>query len=128
MKGYWTCQRQSGGVKCRTRNANRYRKCLVCDKRRPPRSRPKHMAALDASYEEFVVLNGGEHCAICRRGPASKRLDRDHCHATGRPRGLLCSRCNRALPNWMTADWLETAAAYLRADAVRMKGIEDDAA
>jgi len=128
MRGYWTCQRRENGVRCATRNPNRKRLCIGCGKPKPPRSRPKHMVALDASYEEFVALNGGEHCAICRRGPGSKRLDRDHCHATGRARGLLCSRCNRALPNWMTADWLEAAAAYLRADAVRGKGAMDDAA
>jgi hypothetical protein len=27
---------------------------------------------------------------------------------------LLHARCNRALPSWVTADWLDKAAAYLR--------------
>lgn len=67
------------------------------------------------SYDDYVALNGGEHCAICGRLPtANRRLDRDHDHSGGgRPRGLLCTRCNRALPNWMTSDWLRTAAEYL---------------
>lgn len=114
MRGYWTCQRQTDGIKCRAVNPNIKRKCQRCGKTRPARKRPAHMSALAASYEEFVTLNGGEHCAICGRAPsAARRLDRDHCHATGRPRGLLCARCNRALPGWVTVDWLEKAATYL---------------
>jgi hypothetical protein len=72
------------------------------------------MAALELTYEQYVELNGGEHCAICKRGRGSRRLDRDHDHKTGRPRGLLCARCNRGLPNWITPEWLLAAAAYLK--------------
>jgi len=71
---------------------------------------------LELDYAAYVTLNGGERCGICGTGPsARRRLDRDHCHKTagGRPRGLLCARCNRALPSWITVDWLNNAAAYL---------------
>jgi hypothetical protein len=71
------------------------------------------MAALKLTYEQYVELNGGEHCAICKRGRGSRRLDRDHDHRTGKPRGLLCPRCNRALPTWITPNWLRLAAGYL---------------
>jgi hypothetical protein len=39
-------------------------------------------------------------CAIrgCGNTPKTRRLDIDHNHRTGQTRGLLCSRCNRALP------------------------------
>ena len=75
------------------------------------------MVALDElDYVGFVGLNGGEHCAICGRLPSTnRRLDRDHCHASGKPRGLLCVRCNRALAAWVTPEWLESAMIYLRA-------------
>lgn len=110
----WTCQRVAGGVRCGHPNPNRKRNCEACGKPRPPRRRPAHLAALEQDYAAFVALNGGEHCAICGRLPsATRRLDRDHCHDTGEPRGLLCARCNRALPSWVTADWLRAAAAYL---------------
>lgn len=33
-------------------------------------------------------------CWICK---SKKRLCIDHCHAAGKPRGLLCSMCNTAL-------------------------------
>jgi hypothetical protein len=42
----------------------------------------------------------------------------DHDHHGMFIRGLLCHRCNRALPAWMTADWLRAAAAYLEKGAV----------
>jgi hypothetical protein len=35
-------------------------------------------------------------CAICMT-PHHKRLHVDHCHETGRVRGLLCGPCNTAL-------------------------------
>lgn len=37
-------------------------------------------------------------CAICRRQIGFTRETHvDHCHLTGKVRGLLCSGCNRAL-------------------------------
>lgn len=110
----WTCQRQAFGVKCGELNDGRKRKCGMCGKPRPTRRKPSHMTALELPYEEFVLINGGDHCGICGRGPSEvRRLDRDHDHKTGLGRGLLCHRCNRALAGWMTVDWLRAAIAYL---------------
>jgi hypothetical protein len=37
-------------------------------------------------------------CAICRREqPDGRALHVDHCHASGRIRGLLCEACNIGL-------------------------------
>jgi hypothetical protein len=43
-------------------------------------------------------------CAICKlpesvrgNGGAIRPLDVDHCHTTGKIRGLLCTRCNKAI-------------------------------
>ena len=77
------------------------------------------MSALGLTYEDYVAINGGDHCGICGRGrSATRKLDRDHEHAkdgTGRKlaRGLLCPRCNRQLPSWVTVRWLEQAIEYL---------------
>ena len=110
----WTCRRQTAGKVCGTHNQPRTRKCSACEKPRPARRRASHLEVLErTTYEDFIELNGGEFCAVCERGRGSRRLDRDHDHHTGKARGLLCARCNRALPSWITADWLRAAAAYL---------------
>lgn len=73
------------------------------------------MSALDMTYEDYVTLNGGEFCGVCGRKPsANRRLDRDHDHRAMHPRGLACAKCNRALPSWITVEWLEAAIAYLK--------------
>jgi hypothetical protein len=55
-------------------------------------------------YEEMLAAQGGV-CAICRqpekdieaRTGKVKALAVDHCHKTGRIRGLLCRACNHLL-------------------------------
>lgn len=73
------------------------------------------MSALGLSYEQYIEINGGERCGICGRKPSlTRRLDRDHAHTIPPiARGLLCGRCNRALPSWVTVAWLQAAIAYL---------------
>jgi hypothetical protein len=113
----WTCQKSIAGVICKYHNPPRTRKCAKCAKARPERKRPDHMKALtDYDYAYYLALMGGvERCAICGRKPtANRKLDRDHDHKTGKPRGLLCVRCNRALPDHISVEWLEEALAYLK--------------
>lgn len=110
----WRCRRQRNGVKCGHLNPRVKQKCQACGGPRPVRKAPGHLAVLSTMpYEEWIVLFG-ERCGICGRVPSSRRrLDRDHSHASGQARGLLCARCNRALPSWVTAPWLRAAADYL---------------
>lgn len=117
MSRFWTCQRQADGIKCRRINSNRKRNCEACGKPRPPRKKPAHLAALDLPYEEFVLINGGDHCGICGTKPSdNRRLDRDHDHATGQARGLLCHRHNRGLDWFSGPDELRAAIRYLEDD------------
>jgi len=57
----------------------------------------------DMSVEDYETLLNKQNgvCAICgseSSGHKSKnRLSVDHCHSTGKVRGLLCSHCNSAL-------------------------------
>lgn len=82
--------------------------------RNPERVRKYNRAAqrrhhLKSKYgitpEQYDALLDAQQgvCAVCRR-PETKhnqhgpcRLAVDHCHSTGRVRGLLCSECNTAL-------------------------------
>ncbi len=56
-------------------------------------------------YDEMFKLQGGV-CALCKQGESTKRRKKgegrerlavDHCHDTGRVRGLLCFKCNTAI-------------------------------
>jgi hypothetical protein len=66
-----------------------------------------------ADYEAMKARQQGR-CAICKRTQEAN-LGVDHCHTTGRVRGLLCHDCNRMLgfarDNPQT---LATAAKYLK--------------
>jgi hypothetical protein len=96
------------------------RKCPVCGRLKAPKRRPAHQQVLDlmpyAEWVERFCSDGVEKCNLCGRPrmEGQNALHRDHDHKTGEPRGLLCHRCNRALPNWMTAEWLTAAIDYLR--------------
>lgn len=75
--------------------------------------RAKQLGISDAEYERLLAAQHG-HCAICPNTPKTRRLHVDHDHATGAVRGLLCHRCNRNLPTWVTALWLARASYYLQ--------------
>lgn len=52
-----------------------------------------------AEYDEQLELQSGG-CAICRvqiGDKSGRRLAIDHCHDTGRVRGILCGECNLGL-------------------------------
>ena len=76
-------------------------------------TRAKKLGVDDAGYAAMLEAQDG-HCALCPNTPKSRRLHVDHDHRTGQVRGLLCFPCNRALPSYVTPEWLERAAAYLR--------------
>lgn len=59
-------------------------------------TRIKHLYGIEYSeYERLRELQQG-CCAVCGTAP-DRDLHVDHCHTTGRVRGLLCGGCNRAL-------------------------------
>lgn len=71
------------------------------------------------TYNDMLAKQNGV-CAICFRGETClkngkpRSLAVDHCHDTGRVRGLLCNSCNRALGYMKdNPDRLRSAAAYL---------------
>jgi hypothetical protein len=77
--------------------------------------RAKQLGISDDAYKRlFAAQDGG--CAICGNPPKTRRLSVDHNHRTNRVRGLLCFRCNRALPTYATSDWLRAAYEYVLRD------------
>lgn len=71
-----------------------------------------------------MLENQGGGCAICGTRVPSQRARKyvttemffvDHCHATGKVRGLLCGKCNRGLGYFEdNPSRLEMAASYLK--------------
>lgn len=69
----------------------------------------------EAEYQVILARQSGG-CAICNAVP-EYRLRVDHCHETGRVRGLLCHSCNVGL-GWFRDDpkRMRAAVAYLIGD------------
>ena len=56
----------------------------------------KNYGMTSAQYDAAVLVQNGL-CAICQTAPTKKKLVVDHCHATGKVRGLLCDACNTGI-------------------------------
>ena len=64
-------------------------------------------------YNELLTKQN-HVCALCGKRPKKKRLSVDHCHKTGKVRGLLCGNCNTAIGLFKDNPIvLEKAIAYL---------------
>ena len=69
-------------------------------------------------YDAMLHAQDGR-CFLCGIRPQGKRLAVDHCHKTGRVRGLLCSSCNQelgAVEKWLlnkSITWLSKAQEYI---------------
>ena len=78
------------------------------------------------TLEQYAAMlaKQGNRCAICDKDRRSntlrcgrrENLAIDHCHKTGRIRGLLCARCNKGVGLFLdSVIILEKAIAYLKA-------------
>lgn len=80
----------------------------------------------EEEYYQMKEAQGGK-CAICPSETPWARSNTwhvDHCHETGKVRGLLCANCNRGLGYFRdNTDLLREAIAYL--DNSRLVGPED---
>lgn len=93
-------------------------KCKSCiiDSGRGPRLFKKYGITLE-DYQRMLSNQKGV-CAICHKNNSYAGKTRmfavDHCHVTGKVRGLLCQSCNRALGLFGDdADRLLKASLYL---------------
>ncbi|MFE0383517.1 endonuclease VII domain-containing protein [Streptomyces bungoensis] len=120
-EGYKLC-RACGEVKPHTewhRNATASdglsTRCKAC---RAVRSREDHLkrqyGITEAERDELIVSQGGV-CCICLAAPPAHV---DHCHNTGRVRGVLCFSCNAALGQFKDQpEAIRRAAAYVEGNA-----------
>jgi hypothetical protein len=77
----------------------------------------KHRHGITVEEYDALLKRQGGHCALCPAKPGeygqNGRLHVDHCHETGKNRGLLCNRCNHAIERLdSNPDWGRKAEQY----------------
>lgn len=97
--------------------SGRSSRCIECRQKDSHGSQIKGRYGITAEkYKDMLEKQGGR-CAICGTSDPSESKRRsvfsvDHCHVTGRVRGLLCAKCNSGIG--MLGDRAENAMrAYL---------------
>ncbi len=95
--------------------------CKSCDKRVSKECHRKRITGCSREKYEELRIAQDSRCAICRLYIENRELDTDHCHTTGRIRGLLCNKCNRGL------GYVSDSVEYLQAmiDYLKKHGATD---
>jgi hypothetical protein len=75
----------------------------------------KQRYGLTSADKMQMLANQGGVCAICREVPNRPVID--HCHGTGKVRGILCHKCNIKLSALERVEFMQAALAYLGRDA-----------
>ncbi|MAT39187.1 MAG: hypothetical protein CL946_06255 [Ectothiorhodospiraceae bacterium] len=105
LSQYGPDSRKPDGRKYRCRDCEReYNNQLREKQNRNPSARDraqrkyryKQFGLTIADYEQILKDQGGV-CAICGQPPNGRDLCIDHCHRTGKVRGLLCDGCNTGI-------------------------------
>jgi hypothetical protein len=110
-------QRYAEDLEYRERELARHNRYRAAHKKEISEYHRRFRYGLSAAEYEALLARQGGRCAACRRKPKRKRrLEVDHCHVTGRVRGLLCNRCNTMLGMGDDdPDRLRAGIAYLEA-------------
>lgn len=96
--------------------------CVECSKearaRRKERYRDsyfKKLYGIGLKERDGIAESQGGKCAICRDDlDLSSGTHVDHCHDTGKVRGILCSKCNQAIGLFRdNPEFMRSAAAYV---------------
>ena len=114
-------------------NSNRYR-CKLCkyhNSYKPTDKNKKYRQeqflvkryGINKQQYETILLYQNNVCAICKsinlnidsRTGLNRKMAVDHCHSSGKVRGILCYQCNMGLGNFKDEPFiLENALNYLR--------------
>ncbi|MFF3441734.1 endonuclease VII domain-containing protein [Streptosporangium sp. NPDC002721] len=92
----------------------RYKKLGLCDAHARQNRWFSHKYGITISERYLLAERQNHQCATCSAPDERGALNVDHCHDTGKVRGLLCGNCNRAIGlfNHNPAA-LKSAAEYL---------------
>ncbi|MEW2254386.1 endonuclease VII domain-containing protein [Streptomyces sp. NPDC047869] len=90
----------------------------LCEACKAAKGRAQHLQrnyGLTEAERDAMVATQRGLCAICLDAPA---MHVDHCHETGRVRGVLCFSCNAALGQFKDQpEAIRRAAAYVEGNA-----------
>jgi hypothetical protein len=131
---FWSDQRRKNGLmarckSCKTEDARNYRASVpgygkAIYQRTRTETRERHLirkyGVTLADYDRMLLAQNGQ-CAICNalESEQFKQVFHvDHCHTTGRVRGLLCRGCNHMLGAVEdSSETLQRAITYLDCSA-----------
>ncbi len=108
----------------RNRERNNARQRDSRDAVREKENKLQKAYGLTLSQRDSMLTEQAGICRLCpnkiaftgRKGCAQGAAMVDHCHTTGKVRGILCGLCNLGLGAFMdSADTLRAAAAYVEA-------------
>ncbi|MFE0514465.1 endonuclease VII domain-containing protein [Streptomyces sp. NPDC058964] len=90
-------------------------RCRECWAAKGRAGRLRRNYGLTESERDAMVASQKGLCVICPKAPA---VHVDHCHKTGRVRGVLCFNCNSAIGKLGDVpDAVRRAAAYLEGNS-----------
>jgi Recombination endonuclease VII len=97
---------------------NNVRTHTTSKERRAKWRRVSHAKSYGLTLEEMNAYFIDARCGICtHEGDDKNRIVLDHCHATGKIRGVLCDHCNKALGLFFDdIERLERAIQWLKSN------------
>lgn len=99
------------------RHANHKMYCIECVPDNTWRGRAKKYGIGKKQWDSLLEKQCNE-CALCSRNPEVV----DHCHKTGKVRGILCGYCNMQIVKIDTdKEWLKRSLNYLGINYVSIK-------
>ena len=122
----WILQCKSCGAEHEqsSREIQRNQKSMSCKNYKPPNwtglekadVRVRHVYGITLEKYHQMLADQNYKCAICGQEDEveGRKLAIDHCHTTGKVRGLLCGKCNRGLGLFYdNSKLLQNAILYL---------------
>lgn len=115
-KVYAAAYREANKQKVLASSKRAYQKNKDHHKKRVEERRLERDYGLTQEDYNTMVKNQNNRCAICDKpgGFGLEKLVIDHCHTTGKVRGLLCRLCNNSLGGFRDKiEILKSAVRYL---------------
>lgn len=108
--------KQGGGIFCSSNCYHKFQKNNAQDpKLRAKKHRIKHLYNLTLDEYEDLLLRYENKCGICKKKISDENVCIDHCHNTGKVRGVLCSNCNTGIGMFEdNVSFLLNAIEYLK--------------